>query len=586
MADPATATAAVISPRQRIIDAAIACFARDGFHGASMQQICTEAAMSPGALYRYFPSKVSIIVAIAEGERQQHLHFFERLATSDDPIEALASIGLDKLEQILGTPHATLTAEVMAEAVRNPEVMDMFYRNQVEARSHVVAALRRGQEAGTVDPDLDIETACQLIMAMGDGLRVHQGLDKTLTPPRFRPVLQILLRRFLRPPATAVMALALLLLAAVPLRAQPAAATPRPPSVTTVAATTGSIAETAVLTGTLVPREEVLVSPQLEGLAVTELLAEEGDRVQQGQVLARLSRDILDATIAQNAAQIARADSSVAQARSAIAENQANRAQLDLALARTKDLLSNGNASRETFEQRQAAAQMAAARLDANQGALKVAEADLALARAQHQELLVRLDHTDIRAPVAGIISRRTARLGAVVAGAGDPLFRIIQDGAIELEADVPELQLAKLHPGQPATIDTAGGPRPGTVRLVSPEVNRSTRLGRVRVAVTADATQNTDSLVIGSFARAGVEVARRDGVLAPLSAVLFQPGGAVVQVVNDGVVETRPVQVGLRHAGLAEIRQGLAAGETVVSVSGTFIRGGDRVTPVLAAAR
>jgi AcrR family transcriptional regulator len=202
MAEPEITTTATQAPRQRIIDAAVACFKRDGFHGASMQQICAEANMSPGALYRYFPSKVSIITAIAEAERQGHLPFFERLDSAADPVEALASIGLDKLEQILGDRPATLTAEVMAEAIRNPEMSDMFYRNQVEARGHMVAALRRGQSEGTVDPALDVETACQLIMAMGDGLRVHQGLDDSLTPARFRPVLQVLLRRFLRPPAT------------------------------------------------------------------------------------------------------------------------------------------------------------------------------------------------------------------------------------------------------------------------------------------------------------------------------------------------------------------------------------------------
>lgn len=563
------------APRQRVIDAAIACFARDGFHGASMQQICAEAAMSPGALYRYFPSKVSIIAAIAEAERVQHLGFFERLETAEDPVEALASIGLDKLEQLLGHSHATLTAEVMAEAARNPEVCDMFYRNQLEARAHVVAALRRGQTQGLVDPELDLETACQLIMAMGDGLRVHQALDKTLTPARFRPVLQTLLRRFLRP-AALLLVLAPPVLVPILFPTPAYGQTTRPPTVTVVAALSGSIVETVVLTGTLVPKEEVLVSPQLEGLALTELLAEEGDLVQKDQILARLSHDVLDASIAQNAAQIARADAAAAQSRATVAENQANRVQLDLALVRTRDLLSNGNASRETFEQRQSAAQVAAARIDSSQNALKVAEADRALVQAQHQELLVRLARTDIRAPVAGIISRRTARLGAVVMGAGDPLFRIIQDGAIELEADVPELQLAKLRPGQAARLETAAGARLGTVRLVSPEVNRTTRLGRVRVTVAENET-----LVIGSFARATVEVARRDGVLAPLSAVLFQPDGAVVQVVKDGIVETRTVQIGLRNGAQAEIRQGLQPGETVVAVSGTFIRGGDKVTPL-----
>ena len=565
------------SPRQRIIDAAIACFGRDGFHGASMQQICAEASMSPGALYRYFPSKVSIIAAIAEGERDGHKVFFERLAQADDPVEALASIGIDKLEQLLSGPNAALCAETMAEAIRNPEVRGMFDRNMAEARAAVVAALKRGQERGMVDPALDVETACQLIMAMGDGLSVHQSLDPTLTAARFRPVLQLLFRRFLRPVAIAlVLLLPLILPIVLPCGALAQPAAPRPPSVTVVPAAIGAIAEAVTLTGTLVAREEVLVSPQIDGVAVTELLAEEGDGVQANQVLARLSRDVLDATIAQNAAQIARSDGAVAQARAAITESQANREQVDLALARTRDLLAGGNASRETFEQRQAAARMVAAKLDGSQNALRIAEADRALAIAQRQELLVRLARTEVRAPVAGIVSRRTARLGSVVAGAGDALFRIIQDGAIELEADVPELQLAKLRPGQPAQVETAGGPRTGHVRLVSPEVSRATRLGRVRVAL-----DGADPLVIGSFARAAVQVARRDGVLAPLSAVLFQTDGAVIQVVRDGLVETRPVKVGLRQANQAEIVAGLAAGEDVVAVSGTFIRGGDRVTAV-----
>ena len=310
--------------------------------------------------------------------------------------------------------------------------------------------------------------------------------------------------------------------------AAPPPAEPTPPAVSVARATHGSIAEAAILTGTLVPREEVLVSPQVEGLAITDILAEEGDLVAAGQVLARLSRDVLDATVAQNAAQGARPAEQVIE------------------------------------------------------GAPRTAER--ALADAQRRELLVRLARTDLRAPVAGRISRRIARQGAVVMGAGDPLFRIIQDDAVELEADVPEVSLAKLRPGQPAVVTTVGGPRTGRVRLVSPEVNRTTRLGRVRVTVDPTPDNAASGLVIGSFARASVEVARHDGVLVPLSAVLFQRDGAVIQVVRDGLVETRKGQVGLRSGGQAEITGGLQEGDAVVAVSGTFIRGGDRVTAVAAA--
>src|SRR6185312_9304869 len=137
----ASAAVQTLPPRQRVIDAAIACFARSGFHGASMQEICAEAGMSPGALYRYFPSKVSIIAAIAEAEREQHAAFFERMRGADDPVEELASIGIDTLEACLAGDRAALAAETMAEAIRNPEVRATFRRNIDEAQASVIAAL-------------------------------------------------------------------------------------------------------------------------------------------------------------------------------------------------------------------------------------------------------------------------------------------------------------------------------------------------------------------------------------------------------------------------------------------------------------
>jgi HlyD family secretion protein len=125
---------------------------------------------------------------------------------------------------------------------------------------------------------------------------------------------------------------------------------------------------------------------------------------------------------------------------------------------------------------------------------------------------------------------------------------------------------------GQKATIDAAAA----HVRLVAPEVNRTTRLGRVRIAFDRAAAGT-----IGGFARAQVEVAVAQGVKIPLSAVLFDPDGAKVQVVKDGLVETRPVTIGLSSGGVALVTAGLADGEAVVSVSATFVRGGDRVTAV-----
>lgn len=189
------------SPRQRVIEAAVACFARSGFHGASMQEVCAEAGMSPGALYRYFPSKVAIIAAIVEAERARHAAFFERLARAGDPVEALAGIGLDTLETILAGPGVALTAETMAEALRNPEIRALCERSIAEARDAVACALKRGQDAGLVDPALELDAVCRVVLALADGLCIHQALDPAHTADRFRPTLQVLLRRFLRPPA-------------------------------------------------------------------------------------------------------------------------------------------------------------------------------------------------------------------------------------------------------------------------------------------------------------------------------------------------------------------------------------------------
>ena len=285
---------------------------------------------------------------------------------------------------------------------------------------------------------------------------------------------------------------------------------------------------------------------------------------------------MLDTSLAENAAQIAHAEAALAQARAQVAEAQATKAQAATAFGRTSALIGSGVASRETFDQRQMAARTAAAREQTSEAGLVAAQADLDLAHAQRQELMVRLARTEVRAPVAGRISRRAARLGAVVASAGDPLFRIIEDDTVELEADVPETYLSRLRPGQHATVTLAGetASRPGRVRLVAPELNRATRLGRVRITVAGSPA------VIGGFARAVVETGRRDGVVVPLSSVLFEADGDRVQVVRDGVVHTVPVTIAGRDPGRAAL-DGLAPNEMVVAVSGSFVRDGDQVTPV-----
>lgn len=350
------------------------------------------------------------------------------------------------------------------------------------------------------------------------------------------------------------------------------------PAVTTIQARRGTIRDTVTVGGTLVAREEILVAAQVDGLAIVEILVDEGASVRKGDVLARLSREAIDITIGQNKAQLARADAAIAQAKAQIVDAQAAKDAALNAFTRAKNLREGGITTVDNFEQRQSLALQTTARVTSAQETFKLAEADKAVIQAQSADLVLKLVRTDIKAPADGMVSRRSARLGAIAAGATDPLFRIIENGTIELEADIAEAALARLRVGQTAKIRPAGhvADVEATVRLISPEVSRTTRLGKVRLTLT-----NSQDLAIGAFARGMIEVAKSDGIVLPLSAVQFGLDGAKVQVVVNGAVATRPVTIGLRSSTLVEIASGLDAGEQVVSTAGTFLRNGDRITPV-----
>lgn len=366
-------------------------------------------------------------------------------------------------------------------------------------------------------------------------------------------------------------------------QAPAAAATSQQPSVgpaiTVTNAKRDEIVQSVVVSGSMIARDEIMVAPEIDGVVITELLAEEGDRVTAGQVLARLSRTTLEVQRSQNEAQIKRAEAAVDQAKAQIVEAEANLVQANNAFDRTKALRDNGNASLETFDQRAAAARGGQARLNSMKQALAITTADLTLAQAQGRDIDVKLARTEIKAPKAGIISRRNARLGAMATmAATEPLFKIIADGAIELEADVAEVELPNLKVGQAVAVTPAGSDKPlaGSIRLISPEVDKASRLGRLRITLTGN-----PPVAVGSFARGVIETGRKTSIVLPLSAITYARGGAMVQAVKDGKVTTKKVTLGLIGGGRAEIASGLAEGESVVARAGTFVRDGDMITPI-----
>jgi len=348
--------------------------------------------------------------------------------------------------------------------------------------------------------------------------------------------------------------------------------------VTVVRVAPADFTETVLATGSLVAREEILVGPEVEGLRVTEVLADEGQRVKKGDVLAKLVADTLEAQVAQNDAGLARATAAMAQAKSSIVQAEARLIESKNAFERAKPLKQAGHMADAAYDQREQAARTAEAQLVAAQDGLKVAEADKAQIEAQRRELMWRRGRTEVVAPADGIISRRIARVGGFAAGLSEPMFRIVANSEVELDAEVIETRLANVREGQAARVEITGlGNIPGKVRLVSPEVDKATRLGRVRIYLG-----DNPGLRVGAFARGTIETAKGQGLAVPSSAILYTVDGAVVQIVREGRVETRRIKTGLAAASLVEIKEGLSEGDLVVARSGTFLRDGDAVRPIL----
>jgi multidrug efflux pump subunit AcrA (membrane-fusion protein) len=180
-----------------------------------------------------------------------------------------------------------------------------------------------------------------------------------------------------------------------------------------------------------------------------------------------------------------------------------------------------------------------------------------------------------LRAPAAGMVIQVNTIVGAPASPQAGPMFRISINDEIELDAEIPAVEVLKLNPGATARISRDDEPDlVGRVRLVAPDIDRRTQLGHVRLSLT-----NNPSLKVGMFARANIDAKRSCGVAVPRSAI----DHLTVQVVKGDTVETRRVRVGLVSDTSIEILEGLAEGEIVVADAGTSLHDGDRIKTMFA---
>lgn len=367
-----------------------------------------------------------------------------------------------------------------------------------------------------------------------------------------------------------------------------AAAEPAPAAALALPAITVSTATPAPLTarvrasGLVEAEETIYVQPQIEGQAIERLLAEVGDTVAAGQVLAELSTSTLTLQKTQAIASRESALAAIAQAEAQLVEAQASADEAARVRDRTDALRKQGTASQASADQAASAATAAAARVTVARQGLEAARAQLALAEAQLANVDLQLSRTAIKAPTAGVITARNALQGAIASASAQPMFVLVRDGRLELVADVAEADVLRLRPGQTARLHAPGADATitGTVRLVEPAIDRATRLGRVRIAIP-DASQVRP----GMFLDAEIILDAHEGLSVPVTSVTSAADGSFVMRVADGVVHRQPVRTGIRDGGLVEILEGLAPGDLVVTKAAAFVRDGDRVQPVPAAA-
>ncbi len=184
-----------------------------------------------------------------------------------------------------------------------------------------------------------------------------------------------------------------------------------------------------------------------------------------------------------------------------------------------------------------------------------------------------------VNAPVGGLVLAAPT-IGDRASARGDPLFRIAEEGKLDLAADVPAKQAALIEKEQKATIKVAGlDDSSGSVGTVPLSFDASTQMGQMRIELAYNPL-----LRVGAFGRATLNLGQRCGASIPLSALLFGPEGAVVQTVRNDRIETRRVVYGLIGGGNVEIRKGLSEGDVIVLRAGAFLRDGYRVRPVATA--
>ena len=183
--------------RDEILSAAQRCFVRSGFHQTSMQEICTEAGMSAGNLYRYFPSKEAIIAGIAERDRAEVAQDFARADLSQGLFAVLEGMARHHFT-VRSIEQVKLCTEIMSEARRNAEIARISEAFDADVRKWLVGMFETAAGRGDVSKDADIDGAVDMLMIIADGVWWRRALDPNFRADALIPIFMDVTRHLLR----------------------------------------------------------------------------------------------------------------------------------------------------------------------------------------------------------------------------------------------------------------------------------------------------------------------------------------------------------------------------------------------------
>lgn len=324
-------------------------------------------------------------------------------------------------------------------------------------------------------------------------------------------------------------------------------------TVTTAQPSQSSLPIKLAANGSITAWQEAIIGSEANGLRLTEVRVNVGDKVAKGQVLAVFALESVQAEVAQS--------------RASLAEAEANALDAAGNAEKARTLQASGALSEQQINQYLTAAKTAQARLEVARATLTVQD--------------VRLKQTRLLAPDSGVISARAATVGSVVP-AGTELFRMIRGGRLEWRAEVTSTELGRLNVGTAVNVVAANGVElKGKVRMIAPTVDPLTRSGLVYVDLPADALNPVKA---GMFAKGEFDLGTSGALTIPQQAVVIRDGFSYAFVVGPNKqVSQIKLQTGRRLGDRVEVNSGLKPDAVLVASGAGFLNDGDLVSVVAA---